>query len=244
MAFRLWVCLIHMLGSLMVVGIVILAVSLTWYPWPLQKATGAPHIIFLIALVNFIIGPLATLIISKKNKKNLRYDLFVIVLIQLSAFGYGIWTLAQGRPVWLVFNVDRFDLVQAYEVDYRRANKIRPEYVHPPWTGPEWVAAQTPSDMEARNTLTFESVISGVDLPQRPDLYVPMDNLRNVIKKRARPLEKLNQFNPASQVREVLSQWPAANAYLPLNAKVESMSVLLKKETGEMVTIVDLRPWK
>jgi len=31
-------------------------------------------------------------------------DLTVIALLQLSALAYGVWTVAEGRPVWLSLN--------------------------------------------------------------------------------------------------------------------------------------------
>lgn len=40
----------------------------------------------------------------------------MIILIQLSALSYGLYSIAQGRPVWLVYNVDRFELVRNNEI--------------------------------------------------------------------------------------------------------------------------------
>jgi hypothetical protein len=41
-----------------------------------------------------------------------------------------------------------------------------------------------------------------------------------------------------------LKQYPQANAFVPLKANAVDMTVLINKEKGEVVKIVDLRPWK
>lgn len=244
MKYRLHAFFLHFFISVFLVGIVLSLILFIWYPAPLLKAAGALSIAGLIILVDVVVGPLLTAIVYKKNKKSLALDLSIICLLQLAALGYGVWTLAVARPVWLVFNVDRFDVVGAHEVDYRRNNDIKPAFLNPSWSGPRWVAARVPSDAGARNTLTFESVIHGIDLPQRPDLYVSLEAEKEAISKVALPLADLKRYNPESKINELKADWPQADAYLPLNAKAHSMTVLLEKESGRIVAIVDLRPWK
>lgn len=243
MKYRLRAFSLHLFISFFLVGIALFLILSIWYPAPLLKATGALSIAGLIFSVDVIVGPLLTGIVYKKNKKSLVFDLSVIFLLQVIAFGYGAFTLAEGRPVWLVFNVDRFDLVAPVDIDYRRRSEIRPEFLSPSFFGPVWVAARAPLDAEERNTLTFESVIHGIDLPQRPDLYLPINEEVETISKAALPLSDLNQFNTFSEVETRLTLWPKADAYLPLNASAASMTVLLKKDTAEIIAIVDLSPW-
>lgn len=235
--------LIHLAGSCCLALVALALVFLVWYPGPLPKAVGMAGIFFMMLGIDVILGPLLTLVVYNPAKKSLRFDLSVIVLLQLVAFGYGLMTIAQGRPAWYVFNKDRFDLAQAMDLDTRYLADARPEYRDTPWTGPRWVAAIAPKDVEKAQALMMESVAGGSDLPQRIDLYVPLaDELANV-KAKAHALSELSRYNPQASVDDVLKLWPKANAFLPLMARITPMTVLIDKADGTIIAVVDLRPW-
>lgn len=235
--------LIHLAASASLGLLVVTLVFLVWYPTPLHHATGVTAIFFIVVGVDVVIGPVLTLIVFKPGKKTLRFDLTTIVILQLIAFGYGIWTVAEGRPAWLVFNADRFDLTRAHELDDRHLSETRPEYRHAPWFGPRWVSARTPVDADQRNTLTFEAVFAGVDLPQRPDLYQPLAAEADALKQKAHPLDQLLRYNSPDSVKAALAKWPNADAWLPMMAPAKPMTVLLRKDSAEVMAIVDLKPW-
>lgn len=214
-----------------------------WYPAPLHQAVGVAGVFILMLGVDVAIGPMLTFVVFKPGKKTLKFDLATIVTLQLLAFGYGLWIVAEGRPAWLVFNVDRFDLVQAYEIDASRPEKVAPEYRHAPWLGPAWVAGRMPDDVQERNTLTFESVFAGVDIPQRPDLYQPLAVEAERLRSKARPLDDLLRYNSPAAVQAVRERWTAADAWLPLMSKVQPVTVLLRKDRAEVVAVVALNPW-
>ena len=50
--------------------------------------------------------------------------------------------------------------------------------------------------------------------------------------------------NDVTIVKKILAKYPQANAYLPLKANAVDMTVLINKDTAEIIKIVDLRPWK
>ena len=235
--------LIHLVGSISLGLLAVALVFLVWYPAPLHRAVGVTAIFLILMGVDVVIGPVLTLIVFNPGKKTLRFDLTVIVILQIIAFGYGISTVAEGRPAWLVFNVDRFDLTRAYEIDDRRLNEAQPEYRTAPWFGPRWVSARTPADAEQRNTLTFEAVFAGVDLPQRPDLYQPLAAEADALRQKAHPLDLLLRYNPPDSVKATLAKWPNADAWLPMMAPAKPVTVLLRKDSAEVMAIVDLKPW-
>jgi hypothetical protein len=72
----------------------------------------------IVVTVDVILGPLITLAVFNRAKPwtELRRDLVIVALIQLSALGYGLWTVFVARPVHLVFEYDRFRVVHAVEV--------------------------------------------------------------------------------------------------------------------------------
>lgn len=240
---RLKAFFIHLTGSCFLAMLALCLVFLVWYPAPLDTAVGVSSIVLLLVGVDVIMGPLLTFAIFNPAKKSLRFDLTCIVVLQLGAFIYGMFTLAAGRPAWLVFNVDRFDLVQAYQIDDRTPERVPEAFRFPPWFGPRWVAALPPEATDERNRLTFESVFAGIDLPQRVDLYQPLELASETLRRRALPLDKLKEFNDSQEVVRVLQRWPDADAFLPMMARIHPVTVLIQKESARVIAVVDLKPW-
>jgi hypothetical protein len=235
--------LVHLGGSLLMAFGALALVYGVWYPAPLARAVGVSAIVLLMLAVDAVLGPVLTFVVYQVGKKSLRFDLAVIVAIQLLAFGFGLHTIAQGRPAWLVFNADRFDVAQANELDLRYLADARPVYRSAPWGGPRWVASVNPEDLGKRNQLILESAEGGPDLPQRIDLYRPLDGEAVQLRARAKPLDELKKFNSPQEVGVALAEWPQADAWLPLMSRAQAMVVLLDKARAEPVAIVDLRPW-
>ncbi|MGH8510357.1 MAG: TfpX/TfpZ family type IV pilin accessory protein, partial [Gammaproteobacteria bacterium] len=158
-----------------VIALAVLAwMLLVWYPAPYFEGLGAGKLSMIIIGVDVVIGPLITLIIYNPLKKSLRFDLTVVALLQLSALVYGVYVVYEARPVYVVFNVDRFDVVAANEIDPEERKKVTlPEYQSLPLTGPRIVAAVLPADPKERERILFAAVGAGYDLPNFPQHYVP-----------------------------------------------------------------------
>lgn len=242
MSFRLRGFLIHLIASVCMALIATGIIFLVWYPSPLAQAIGVTSVVLLLLGVDVVAGPLLTLAVCKQGKKSLKYDLALIIIIQISAFIYGMHIIAQGRPVWIVFNKDSFVAVQAFEMKHDYMAKAKPEYQATNFSGPQWIALHYPTDTEQKKIL-YESAFKGVDLPRRADFYEPVANQIESIKQKAQDLSQLNQFNKPEEVKTELAKWPEANAFLPLNAREIPVSVLIKRETGEVIAIVNLKPW-
>jgi hypothetical protein len=242
MSYRLRGFLIHLAVSVALGLTATGIIFLIWYPSPLEQAIGVTSIVLILLGVDVVAGPLLTFAVCKQGKKSLKYDLMLIVLVQISAFIYGIHIIAQGRPVWIVFNKDSFIAVQAFEMKHNYMEKAKSEYQVTSFSGPGWVALHYPSDTEQKRVL-YESAFKGVDLPRRADFYEPIGNQMELIKQKAQELSQLNQFNKPEEVKVELAKWPEANAFLPLNAREIPVSVLIKRETGVVVAIVNLKPW-
>jgi hypothetical protein len=242
MSYRLRGFLIHLAVSVALGLTATGIIFLIWYPSPLEQAIGVTSIVLILLGVDVVAGPLLTFAVCKQGKKSLKYDLMLIVLVQISAFIYGIHIIAQGRPVWIVFNKDSFVAVQAFEMKHNYMEKAKSEYQVTSFSGPGWVALHYPSDTEQKRVL-YESAFKGVDLPRRADFYEPIGNQMELIKQKAQELSQLNQFNKPEEVKVELAKWPEANAFLPLNAREIPVSVLIKRETGVVVAIVNLKPW-
>ena len=235
---------VHLIVSICVACITAAIVFFCWYPFPLNKAVGVTHIFLMMLGIDMVLGPFFTWLVYKEGKKTLKLDLTIICLLQLAALTYGLFTVYQGKPAWLVYNADRFDLVRINEIDLRKVEKALPEYQNVSFLFPNWVAAVPPKNVNERNAITFEAVFSGVDVAQRPELYVDLGQAKKQIQSHVIALKELDKYNAKMDVTQILAQYPEATGFVPLKANAVDMVVLINKEKGEVVKIVDLRPWK
>ncbi|MFI9457633.1 TfpX/TfpZ family type IV pilin accessory protein [Acinetobacter sp. YH12200] len=237
--FFLW----HFFISICIAIIALLWVFNIWYPSPLAKATGILKIFFMLLVIDVILGPLLGCVVYKEKKKSLKFDLVIIFLLQFSALIYGLYSISQARPVWIAYNVDRFELIRVNDLITDGFENTYAEYRYPTWLKPKFVGVEISKNIEEKNQNLFEEVLGGISIAQRPERYVDLIVVKPQIQERAQDLMQLKQFNEAAQVESILAKYPTANAWLPLKANAEDMVVLVNKDTAEVVKIVDLRPW-
>lgn len=243
MVARLKAFTLHLIVSVLIALAAIVLIFYLWYPAPLHSAVGVTHIFLTLLAVDVVLGPLLTLLVYKTGKKTLVMDLTIIILLQISALGYGMWVVAEGRPAWIVFAADRFDLVRVMDIDERKLDETSAEYRQPSLLSPQWVAAINPSDAQERNDIVLESVFAGVDIAQRPNLYKPLATEKESIQQHLFELSSLPSINSSTDVSLILSRYPNADSWLPLRANHQDMVVLMNRNSGEVIAIVDLRPW-
>ncbi|WP_446892472.1 TfpX/TfpZ family type IV pilin accessory protein [Acinetobacter sp. NS4_7] len=244
MTYRLNFFLSHLLLSFLVALLVVGVVFFIWYPSPLAKAVGVTHIFLMLLVIDVILGPLLGLLVYKEGKKTLKFDLSVIILIQIAALCYGVFSIEQGRPAWLVYNVDRFELVRKNELVDTNIQQAQPQFQKPSWFKPQYVATEFAKDTQQRNDEMFAEIFSGISISQRPERYVQITQAKTQVQQRALPLEELKQYNSKADVEKTLAKYPKADAWLPLKANAVDMVVLINKESASIIKIVDLRPWK
>lgn len=232
----------HFAISVFIACCVALVVFLLWYPVPLNTAVGVTYIFLMMLGIDMVLGPFFTWLVYKEGKKSLKFDLTIIILIQVLALGFGLYKIADGRPVWIVFNVDRFELVKNNEVLIQDIAKVSEPFRQNSYLKPKFAATQFASDAKTRTSDLMNEILNGVSIAQRSERYIPLEKAKNQILKRSQPLSLLNKYNTRQQVEQILSQYPDAKTYLPLSATKQDMTVLLNHQ-GEVIKIVDLRPW-
>lgn len=234
----------HLSVSLIIAFLVLGWVFTVWYPVPLAKATGVTVIVLIVLAIDVIIGPILSLIVYKANKKTLKFDLTVIILLQVSALSYGIYNLAEGRPVWMAFNGNRFELIRNNELfDASVDSIVDNEYYNPSLLGPKYVAVKIAQDRLEREQNMFEELQGGISLAQRPERYVAIARANSRIIEVAERISDLKSYNSEQAVDSTLDNYPNASSYLGLKANEVDMTVLLD-DKGNTIEIVDLRPWQ
>jgi hypothetical protein len=240
---RFYAFLTHLVLSGLVAIITIIMVFFVWYPEPLDKAIGVTEIFLILLAVDIIIGPLLTLVVYKPGKPGLKLDLSIIALLQIAALIYGMSTVFAGRPVFIVYNQDRFDIVRPIEIDATSAKKAElanNESAKISWFRPRWIGAVAPTDRKRAEEIMFSALDGGADWPQLPELYVPLEQVKQQMLKRAKPLaelRKLDKNNILLEIKDDHIKW------LPLRSKTQDMSVLIDGDTAEIIKVVNINPW-
>jgi hypothetical protein len=240
---------IHFACSILIIASLAALLSVTWYPPSYLKATGGLGLIAILTGVNTCLGPLLTLIIFKSGKPGLKFDLSVITVLQIVALGYGLYMTYWARPVYMVFTVDRFELVSAANISPENLHKARRgQFRSLSLAGPQIIAAKPPADEGEREQLLFSSLSGGDDLQNLPQYYVPYEEMAGAIIRKAKNLDELMQRDELT--RNLLTAYlsnnelqPAAVKFLPLRARMKDQIVLIDNASGNVLGIVDTDPW-
>lgn len=244
MSKRLKFFLSHLSLSFLIALLVVGLIFFIWYPFPLAKAVGVTYIFLMMLSIDVIVGPMLGLLVYKEGKKTLTFDLSIIIAIQISALCYGIYSIEQGRPAWLVFHADRFELIRKNDLLLENIDQAQSLFQQVSWGKPQFAAVKSAINAQQRQKDMFTEVLGGVSLAQQPERYVELTQVKNQIQQRAKNLAELKQYNDAQKVMNVLKKYPKANAFVPLKTNAVDMTVLVNKDTAEIIKIVDLRPWK
>lgn len=227
----------HLLCSITVAMMAAALVFGLWYPYPYRELSGGRELFLLVVAVDVVCGPLLTLVLFNptKPRAELWRDLGLVALIQFGALGYGLHTVWQARPLFLVQEIDRFKVIAGPVLDGAAVAAL-PDALQPLWwKGPLTVAIREPKDARERQMVMFESVQGGRDYAERPEFYLPYEGaaaLKSL--QRAKPVAVFLKKQPDQQdvARKLalekgadLAQW----LYLPVVARQDWVAILDKQ---------------
>jgi hypothetical protein len=235
---------IHLGISLLVAAIVVLGMLFVWYPQPYFYGLDGLGLLILLVSVDVVIGPLITFVVFNPAKKSLKSDLTVVAVLQLAALAYGVVIMAQARPVYAVFNEQRFDVVIASEMNSTEQAKVtNPLFQRTPIFGPQVVAMGAPQDLTEVNRM----ITSGNNTRAFSQYYVSYQDRALQAGKAAHPMHFLALLKPesAAKVRELIAEKKLDEkqvGWLPFYTRANDMTIVLKRDTGEIVGIVPVPP--
>ena len=93
----------HMAISLIIFAVLLICITQFWYPGILFDTANGWKAIALIVSIDLILGPMLTFIIFNPTKSSLKFDLWVIALVQIAALAYGTWTIHSSRPLAIAY---------------------------------------------------------------------------------------------------------------------------------------------
>jgi len=236
----------HLLVSLCVASVLASVVFFVWYPGAIAYASGVGSIFVLLVGVDVILGPIITLIVFNPLKKELKRDLAVVVTVQLIALILGMYTVFVARPVYMVFNADRFDLVYASDIgdaDLLAAGvDVRWGL---PMLGAEIISAKLPVDPVIARNIIEEAVMTGQDIQYQPQYYLAYSERSRAVKRQMLPLQALRASNldRIEDVTALIDEYKGKEVgYLPVIARAHNVVALIDESSAEVIEIHNLRP--
>lgn len=231
----------HLAASAAVACLAALVVFGWWYAPPWRQLLGVGSIFGLIVAVDVVAGPLLTAVLAspRKSRRECCIDLTLVASIQLAALVYGIWSVYSARPVILAFEVDRFVVITANEVQVDQLSEALPEFQRLSWMGPRMASLR-----RARSSDEFlqsvEQSIQGSTQAMRPGWWRPYDEAIPALLQRANPLQSLIERKPAE--RKALEEAAGESGhgiaelrYLPLTSSKADDWVALISDVGRVV---------
>jgi len=236
---------IHLAISASVVGFVLAAVFLLWYPGPSFQISGARIPVFVLIGVDLVLGPLLTLIVYKEGKRGLKFDLAFIASVQLVALVYGAGTLHVERPSYLVFAIDRVSLVSHKNIDQ---SQIRHDALrHKPFGALLNVFARRPVDPEELSRFVDGVLFEGMpDLELRAEYWEPWDAGADIIRDAIMPLQDFETDSEIEQleVSDAISRHAHARlGILPIGGIDDDIGFLVDMDSLVPVDVIGVDPW-
>jgi hypothetical protein len=238
---------IHVSISATIATLIFLPIYFFWYPGDLFDSAGGRDLFLIMLGVDVTVGPLITLIVFVQGKKGLTFDLWAIGVTQAAFLAYGVFTLAESRPVYIAFVKDRFELVRANEIpDSVLGQAHMNRYRDLPWSGPRLVGVRFPSDPDEKFRIMI-SGMAGVDIQAYPQYHVPYDTERKDVLAKAAPVAGLTKFNKGLDVAAMARRVGRAESgvrFLPLRAGKKDLTVLLDAKDADILRIAAIKPWE
>lgn len=228
----------HFLGSVLVACLAAVVVFLFWYPHPYGQLSGGRKLFAILIGVDVVCGPLLTLVLfnPRKSSREFFVDMSLVVMVQLAALSYGLYTAYQARPLFLVHEVDRFRVIGMTDYGDADVSKelaalpgpLKPSLLSKPIV----VGIRDVTSRKERQDVMVESVFGGRDYSQRPEFYVAYDSAyMSKVTPRTRALSAFVDHFPASQaeaqtaLKSVGLEMSQAR-YLPVLHKQEWIAIL------------------
>ncbi len=241
---RLKAALIHLMLSSSALLLLSLVTVLYWYPDPHFKYEGALQILYLIALIDVVLGPLFTFIVFKPGKPGLKFDLSVIAIIQIAAFVYGSVVIYSQYPAFMVYTKGMMVTIPAAAVDL---DKVGEDSLRSGWhPGPRLAVPRLPDDVNAQIEFTIDQIRDDKTLIESPEFYRPYPPNEEEIAAAALDIEQVSKI---AGTRAVIEAFFATSGYtvdqvffLRMVSHLKTTVVVVAKPSLLPVAYLDIPP--
>ena len=184
---------IHLSLSVIVALLAAYMVLKLWFPFPYGVLAGGQNLFWIMVGIDVACGPLLTAVLFNpaKPRRELTMDLFLVALIQIAALVYGIYSIAQARPVVLAFETDRMVAVSAAQIEQQSLHQAPAPFRSLSWTGPVLLGTYVPHN-GAELIKGIEMSMQGISPGVRPSWWQDYEESRSIAKQRMKKLSHLH----------------------------------------------------
>lgn len=218
-----------------------------WFSAPLFLAEGGHYLLMLIAGVDFVLGPLLTLVAVSPNKSRrlVKQDLLTTSALRGLALAGGIWLCWESRPAAVIWLDEAFHTLPWSSL--REEPKSRDFFTSRQGQGPVYLMIELPDDPIERGKIFSAAVEKQTSVLFDSSRYQPFDP------QSPRILSFLDTYlariarNPGHAKALANEGLPPAHAsgnplLLPAISRYETHHLLIDAETGHAIRSVRLEP--
>lgn len=234
---------IHFGISLIIFSVLLYFILVQWYPEPLFSSDGGWTVIRIIAGVDLVLGPLLTLIIYKTGKPGLKFDLTMIALFQTLALTWGIWTTYNERPAAIIYSVDFFTPVPAYQLKEQGIDENELKKYGNEW--PILIYSDIPKDKEQEAFINAYKTGKAVYLLKEyytkfsPEISAELKNDSMNLEKYVKDKPKLLKlYQQALQENQNINNV----SYLALHSREGWVTAVFDLDTMRIIDTIDIEP--
>nr|WP_276510001.1 TfpX/TfpZ family type IV pilin accessory protein [Niveibacterium umoris] len=241
----------HLLASVVIALICAALVFQVWYPFPYNRILGGKELFLLVVAVDVVCGPVLTAVLFDRTKKRhlLIMDIGLVVVIQLAALAYGVFTMYQARPVFLAFEGNRFRVVRHLDVDFEQLARAPKEFRTIRRDGPTLIAVRLAASTDRDFPQSIQMSLRGDHPAFRPERWERYDLQRSKVVAELKPIAKLREKYPLRQkmIDDMLRQSGANErelGYLPMDAgKYADWVVVVRRQDAQPAAYLPLDGW-
>jgi len=238
--------LIHLgISAVLYVGLLYL-IFFHWYPQPYFAVDGGWEGVQIITGVDLVLGPVLTLMVYNRRKRELKRDLAIIGMLQLVALVWGTWLVYDQRTAAVVFASGRFNTLSVDQIV--DAGDRAQQLVSESRTRPPYFLVRMPTERKEWLDMIARAMKTGIPLTLRGDLYEPVtDENRMQVLHSAIDIERRvkNVKDDRAKLDEFLSLYGGTSSdygFVPLSARYGFLLLALSRKDASIVGALDIRP--
>ncbi len=243
---RLKIALRNLMYSQLIIGLFLVYAYFVWFPHSFSLLGGFYKTALMLIFVDIVLGPLLVFIVFKEGKKYLKFDINVLLAIQLAAFLWGAYSLYLKHPAYAVFTVDRFTLTNVSRLFPQEplVKQLKTTFFFP-----KMVFAKPPVDTKKRKKLLFDVLLKGMpDIDHRPRYYKPFEQYTDIVLAKSIPPRQLFFNNKRKEkLNAFLKKYGGKTddyAFFPVSGNnKKDMIWVFDRKTVTPVGMIDSDPW-
>jgi len=237
----------HLWPSVLLLAIIAGLILFVWYPYPFLQFKANDKFSLTLVLAAVFFGPAMTLFLYKKDKWGLVFDLVVVVFIQVAAIAWATYALYQNRPYFMIFTVDRFEVLSIREVEFSHPGQLK--FLDKPIVGPITLYANMPIEPARFQKLLKEIMFEGKpDLQFRPEFWSLYSERQLQTAKVSKPLSDLRHARPesANAIDKLVNTHGgdiSQLSFVPGLIKDSQFAAILNAVNGELLDTLVIDAW-